>query len=131
MPNYPANLRYTKEHEWAKQEGDLVRIGITEFAVEQLGDVTLVDLPEAGTQLHALAHFGDIESVKAVSELFAPLSGEVVEANGALLDSPELANDSPYHDGWMLLVRPSNPREFESLMSPQAYEQYVGSLEQG
>ena len=125
MANYPADLKYTKEHEWARVEGDLVRIGITLFAVEQLGDVTLVDLPDPGTQVEGAAHFGEIESVKAVSELFAPVSGEVVEVNTALADSPELVNESPYERGWMVVIRPSDPAELEELLSPAAYEQLL------
>jgi len=128
LSNYPTHLRYTKEHEWALVEDDLVRIGITLFAVEQLGDVTLVDLPEPGTQIEAGVHFGEIESVKAVSELYAPVSGEVVEVNAALADSPELVNDTPYGDGWMVLIRPSEPGELEQLLTADAYEQFLGSL---
>ena len=93
MSDIPKQLRYTKDHEWARREGDLVRVGITQYAVDQLGDVTLVDLPKAGTELAAAAHFGDIESVKAVSELFAPLSGSVVEVNGELENAPERVNE--------------------------------------
>lgn len=129
MANYPAHLKYTKEHEWAQVDGDLVRVGITLFAVEQLGDVTLVELPEPGTQVEAAAHFGEIESVKAVSELFAPVSGEVVEVNPALADSPELVNEAPYGDGWMLVIRASDPEELDDLLSAEAYEQFLGSLE--
>jgi len=128
MAQYPEHLRYTKQHEWAAIEGDLVRIGITLHAVEQLGDVTLVDLPEVGTQLEAEAHFGDIESVKAVSELFAPVSGEVVESNDALADRPELVNESPYGEGWMVVVRVSEPGELRELLDARAYEAYVSSL---
>lgn len=129
MANYPADLRYTKDHEWARREGDLVRVGITAFAVEQLGDVTLVDLPAKGTKLSAAAHFGDIESVKAVSELFAPISGEVVDVNAALADHPEAVNDSPYDKGWMLLVRPSNPADLDKLFDTAAYEAFLGTLD--
>jgi glycine cleavage system H protein len=129
MANYPADLRYTKDHEWARREGDLVRIGITAFAVEQLGDVTLVDLPAKGAQLKAAAHFGDIESVKAVSELFAPLSGEVVEVNAALTDRPEFVNESPYDKGWMLVIRPSSSAELDSLFDSAAYEAFLGTLD--
>ncbi len=125
----PSDLRYTKEHEWARVEGDLVRIGITAYAVEQLGDVTLVDLPEVGSDLQAGERFGEVESVKAVSELFAPVSGEVVERNEALDDSPELLNESPYDEGWMLLIRPSDDAELGRLMDPAHYEEYLGSLE--
>src|SRR5437868_6413065 len=101
MANYPAELKYTKDHEWARREAQGIRVGITEFAVEQLGDVTLVDLPAKGTKLKAGAHFGDIESVKAVSELFAPLSGTVLEVNTELGDHPEHVNETPYEKGWM------------------------------
>ena len=129
MATFPANLRYTKDHEWASDEADVVRIGITSFAVEQLGDITLVDLPEPQTTLEALAHFGDIESVKAVSELFAPISGEIVEINDQLQESPELVNEAPYGEGWMVLIRPTDKRELKALMDADAYEQFVGTLE--
>jgi glycine cleavage system H protein len=128
MANYPAELKYTKDHEWAKVEGDLVRIGITEYAVEQLGDVTLVDLPEAGSTVDASGHFGDIESVKAVSELFAPLAGEVVEVNSELADKPELVNDAPYEGGWMIVLRPADAADLDGLMDAAAYEAFLGTL---
>jgi glycine cleavage system H protein len=128
MANYPNELKYTREHEWAKLEGDLVRIGITTFAVEQLGDVTLVDLPAKGTKISAGKHFGDIESVKAVSELFAPVTGEVVDANTTLTDSPEQVNDSPYGKGWMLVIRPSNPAELQGLLTAEEYTAFLGTL---
>ena len=128
MAKYPATLKYTKDHEWAKREGDLVRIGITEFAVEQLGEVTLVDLPAVGTRIQLGKHFGDIESVKAVSELFAPVNGEVVEVNAALADKPELVNDAPYEAGWMLVVRPASAADLDALLDVGAYEAHVGSL---
>jgi glycine cleavage system H protein len=128
MANYPADLKYTKDHEWARVEGNLVRIGITTYAVEQLGDVTLVDLPKSGAPMKATAHFGDIESVKAVSELFAPISGEVVEVNSALGDNPELVNESPYGDGWMLLIKPSDPKDLDRLLDSAAYAHHVSAL---
>jgi glycine cleavage system H protein len=128
MSKYPADLKYTKDHEWARLEGELVRIGITEYAVEQLGDVTLVDLPALGAKLKAAAHFGDIESVKAVSELFAPLSGEVVEVNTALADRPELVNEAPYERGWMVVLKPSDGSQLAALLDVAAYEAHVGSL---
>jgi glycine cleavage system H protein len=128
MPNYPSDVKYTKDHEWARSEAGLVRIGITVYAVEQLGDVTLVDLPKVGTRLQAASHFGDIESVKAVSELFAPLSGEVVEVNEALADKPELVNEAPYGAGWMVVLKPANPGELERLLDAQAYERLLGTL---
>jgi glycine cleavage system H protein len=129
MANNPTELKYTKDHEWARVEGDLVRIGITAYAVEQLGDVTLVDLPKRGTQIEAAAHFGDIESVKAVSELFAPVTGEVVAVNEKLANQPELVNESPYTDGWMLLIRPANQAELQKLLDAAAYDGYLGSLQ--
>lgn len=129
MSEIPKDLRYTKDHEWARRVGDLVEVGISAYAVEQLGDVTLVDLPEPGTKLATHKRFGDIESVKTVSELFAPLSGEVVEVNEALKDRPELINDSAYQDGWMLRLRPANAAELDSLMDAAAYTEYLGTLD--
>jgi glycine cleavage system H protein len=128
MANYPADLKYTKDHEWARIEGGLVRIGITVYAVEQLGDVTLVDLPKVGEKLSATAHFGDIESVKAVSELFAPISGEVIEVNPALADKPELVNEAPYGDGWMLLIKPASAKDLDNLLDAASYERHLGAL---
>jgi len=126
---YPADVKYTKDHEWARKEGDLVRVGITAYAVEQLGDVTLVDLPKAGAAVKAHARFGDIESVKTVSELFAPISGEVVEVNGALEGSPELVNEGAYTKGWMIVVRPSNASELDELMDADGYEAFLGTID--
>lgn len=125
----PQDLRYTKDHEWARTAGDLIEVGITAYAVTQLGDVTLVDLPEPGTQLQPHKRFGDIESVKTVSELFAPLAGEVVEVNQALRDQPELVNDAPYGEGWMVRIRPSAAGELDGLMDAAQYEKYLGSLD--
>src|SRR5207247_2767464 len=102
MANVPADLRYTKEHEWAKLEGDRARIGITAFAQEQLGDVVFVELPKVGARVTAMQTFGVVESVKAVSDLFAPVSGEVVEVNSTLTKKPETVNADPYGDGWMM-----------------------------
>lgn len=129
MSQYPTDVKYTKEHEWARVEGDLVRVGITAYAVEQLGDVTLVDLPSVGATVTAHERFGDIESVKTVSELFAPVGGEVVETNGALEDRPELVNESPYEDGWMIVIKPSDASELDQLMDAAAYEAYLGTLD--
>lgn len=130
MADYPSELKYTKDHEWARTESDgRVRVGITAYAVEQLGDVTLVDLPSVGTAIDAGTRFGDIESVKAVSELIAPISGKVVEINEALEDQPELVNDSPYGDGWMLLVEPNDASSLEGLLDAAAYEAYLGTLD--
>ncbi|MDD9945875.1 MAG: glycine cleavage system protein GcvH [Myxococcales bacterium] len=127
MSDYPSDLKYTNEHEWAKRDGDLIRIGITLHAVEQLGDVTLVDLPEVGTQVETNGHFGDIESVKAVSELFSPLAGEIVEVNERLAEAPELVNDAPYGEGWMVAIRPSDSSQFDGLMDAEAYQEFLAS----
>ncbi|MGH1343219.1 MAG: glycine cleavage system protein GcvH [Nannocystales bacterium] len=121
MSEFPADLRYTKEHEWARKEGDLLVVGITSHAVEQLGDITMVTLPEAGTALTVGETFGDVDSVKAVSELYAPVDGEVVEINAALEDAPESVNEAPYEGGWMLKIKPSDPAAFEGLMDVEAY----------
>lgn len=128
MANNPAELKYTKDHEWARIEGDLVRVGITQHAVDQLGDVTLVDLPKVGSAVKAGAHFGDIESVKAVSELFAPVGGEVVEVNAALANKPELVNESPYEAGWMIVLRPSERGQLDALLDAAAYDAFLGTL---
>lgn len=125
MANYPADLKYTKDHEWARREAQGIRVGITEFAVEQLGDVTLVDLPAKGAKLKAGAHFGDIESVKAVSELFAPISGTVLEVNSALADHPEHVNDGPYDKGWMLLIAPDVDADYDKLLDAAAYQKLL------
>jgi glycine cleavage system H protein len=126
MPS-PGDLRYTKEHEWLRVEGDTGTIGITDYAQDQLGDIVYVDLPAAGATVEYLAKFGEIESVKAVSELFAPVSGEVIEANAALADSPQLVNDSPFGEGWMLRVRLTNSAELDQLLSAAQYDDYVAT----
>ena len=126
---YPRDLRYTKEHEWARVEGDLVRVGVTDYAVEQLGDVTLVDMPPPGADVQAHERFGDIESVKTVSELFCPVSGEITETNTELESSPEILNEGPYKDGWLVVIRPSDPGELDELMDAAKYEEYIGTLE--
>jgi glycine cleavage system H protein len=129
MSEIPKELRYTKEHEWARKVGDLIEVGITRYAVSQLGDVTLVDLPAVGRLLDARGPFGDIESVKTVSELYAPVAGEVVEVNDKLKDQPELVNESCYETGWMIRIKPSALAEFAALLDSTAYETYVGELE--
>lgn len=129
MTTYPRDLHYTREHEWARVEDDLIRVGITAYAVEQLGDVTLVDMPTPGEDVQAHERFGDIESVKTVSELFAPVSGEVVEINTALESSPELVNEGPYDQGWLIKIRPSDRRELAELMDAPGYEDYLGTLD--
>jgi glycine cleavage system H protein len=125
MANVPKDLRYTREHEWAKQEGDRVRVGITAYAQEQLGDVVFVELPKVGVKVTASKNFGVVESVKAVSDLFAPVSGEVVEVNGELGQKPEIVNQDPYGKGWMLVVRPTSKGEWEQLLTAQQYEELI------
>jgi glycine cleavage system H protein len=125
MSEIPADLRYTREHEWAKREGNRVRIGITAYAQEQLGDVVFVELPKVGSKVTAHQTFGVVESVKAVSDLFAPVSGDVIEINGELAQSPQTVNQEPYARGWMLLVAPSSAAEFDQLLTPQQYEQFL------
>jgi glycine cleavage system H protein len=123
--NVPADLRYTKDHEWARREGDVIVVGITSHAVEQLGDITLVTLPDAGTKVTAGERFGDVDSVKAVSELYAPLTGEIVEKNPELDANPERVNDDPYTAGWMIKIRPANAADFDALLDAAAYEKLV------
>jgi glycine cleavage system H protein len=118
----PADLRYTKEHEWVRLDGDEATIGITDFAAEQLGDVVFVELPDAGRTLDQFAAFGVVESVKAVSDLFAPVSGEVIEPNAALAATPELVNSDPFGEGWMLRVRLAEPSQVDDLLDADAYE---------
>jgi glycine cleavage system H protein len=123
--NVPKDLKYTREHEWAKQEGDRVRVGITAYAQEQLGDVVFVELPKVGAKVTATKNFGVVESVKAVSDLFAPLSGEVVEINPELSQKPETVNQDPYGRGWMILVKPSSKGEWDQLLTAQQYEDFL------
>jgi glycine cleavage system H protein len=125
MANVPKELKYTREHEWAKQEGDKVRVGITAYAQEQLGDVVFVELPKTGARVTATKGFGVVESVKAVSDLFAPVSGEVVEINGELTQKPETVNQDPYGKGWMIVVKPSNKAEWDQLLTAQQYEAFL------
>ncbi len=124
--NVPAELKYTKDHEWAKLDGDIVTVGITEYAQGELGDVVFVELPEAGDSVEKEETFGTIEAVKAVADLFSPVSGEVVEANEALGDTPEIVNTDPYGDGWMVKIKLSNPDDWDTLMSAEAYEELIG-----
>ena len=124
MPS-PPDLKYTKEHEWVRMEGDTGTVGITDYAQDQLGDIVFVDLPSAGTTVSQMQKFGEIESVKAVSELFSPVSGEVSEVNTALADQPELVNDSPHGEGWMLRIRLSEPAEIDQLLTAQEYDEFT------
>ena len=122
--SYPADLKYTKEHEWIRVEGTTGVIGITDFAQQQLGDVVYVELPDVGSKMTAGQVFGTIESVKAVSELFAPVTGEVTETNGSLKDRPDQVNSKP-HDTWMVKVKMTNSGELASLLDAGAYEQLI------
>jgi glycine cleavage system H protein len=123
---FPDNLRYTKEHEWVREEGDgRVRVGITDFAQDALGDVVYVDVPEVGTSVTANQPFSEVESTKSVSDVYAPVSGSVIERNGALEERPELVNEQPYGDGWIVALEVSNPSELEALMDAAAYRALV------
>jgi glycine cleavage system H protein len=123
---YPSDLKYTKDHEWIRITGDTAEIGITDYAQQQLGDVVYVELPEVGRNVAEGESFGSIESVKAVSELFAPMSGEVIDVNAALREHPEAVNQNP-HSTWMLKVRLSDPAATESLLESAQYESLLGS----
>ena len=129
MANVPEGLYYSKDHEWLRVEGETGTVGITDHAQHSLGDVVYVELPKAGETFAAHDTFGSVESVKAVSELFLPVAGEVTEVNGSLSDEPEKVNTDPYGDGWMLRVKLSNRGEVDSLLSAAEYEDYLGSLE--
>ena len=122
---YPADLRYTKKHEWIRVDGDRGRVGITQYAQEQLGDVVFVELPAVGKRVRHMEPFGVVESVKAVSDLYAPVSGEVVEVNAALPDKPELVNSDPYGGAWMIVVKLAEPKELEALMTAEAYQAFL------
>lgn len=122
---FPDDLKYTKEHEWARIDGTRVMVGITDFAQEELGDVVFVELPEIGASVEAEGAFGVVESVKAVSDLFSPISGTVVDVNRVLEDQPELVNDSPYGDGWMIVIEASNTAELDGLLSAADYQTYI------
>ena len=117
----PQGLYYTKEHEWAELDGDIVTVGITDYAQGELGDIVFVELPEIGASVEQNNAFGTIEAVKAVADLYAPVSGEIVEVNTALEDTPELVNQAPYGDGWMVSIRISDESELEDLMDADAY----------
>ena len=122
---YPDDVRYTHEHEWAREEGGVVAVGITSYATEQLGDVVFVELPEVGRKLETGKPFGVVEAVKTVSDLYAPIAGEVVEVNGAVGDNPALVNQSPFEEGWLIKIRPANGGEFGKLLSNVDYEKLV------
>jgi glycine cleavage system H protein len=123
----PSDLRYTKDHEWVRVDGDVATVGITEYAASQLGDIVFVELPDAGRSLEQFAAFGVVESVKAVSDLFAPLTGTVAEANGALTGAPELVNSEPYGEGWMIRLTLTAPAEVDELLDATAYDALIAA----
>ena len=126
MSDLPQDLQFTKDHEWARKNDDgTFTVGITAHAVEQLGDITAVSLPDAGESLDAGERFGDIDSVKAVSDLYAPLAGEVTEINGGLEDEPEVINEDPYGKGWMIKLRPADGASLDALMDAAAYQKLL------
>jgi glycine cleavage system H protein len=124
---YPENLRYTKEHEWVRVEGDTGTIGITDHAQQELGDIVYVDLPKVGTRLEQGKTAGSVESVKAVSDIYAPVSGEVTEINQALADAPEKLNADPHGEAWLMKIKLSAPGELEKLLSAAEYQTYIGA----
>jgi glycine cleavage system H protein len=127
MSNFPSELRYTNDHEWIRVQGTSWRVGITQFAVDALGDITLVDLPKEGDQVTKGQRFGTVESVKSVSDLYSPVSGRVVSVNSALKDAPEDVNAEPYGKGWMIEVEPHDKGELDELMTADAYAQHVAA----
>ncbi len=124
----PAGRKYTKEHEWVKVDGDIAEIGITDYAQDSLGDIVFLELPEKGDEIEKEESFGVVESVKAVSDLYTPLSGTIEETNEPLADTPELINEHPYEDGWMIRIKMSDASELEELMDASAYEDYVKEI---
>jgi len=125
MSNLPEDLLYSEEHEWIKKEGDKLRIGITDFAQSELGDIVFVELPEEGDEIEAGESFGSVESVKTVSELYSPISGTVVEVNEDLDDTPEAVNESPYESAWMIVVEPSDESELDKLLTAEQYKAFI------
>lgn len=125
MLSTPKDLRYSKEHEWVKVEDGKVRVGITHFAQAELGDIVFVELPQVGDEIQLNEPFGSVESVKTVSELYAPVSGKVVEINNELEDSPEFVNESPYEQAWMIVIEPTDLSEVEALLTPEQYDELI------
>ena len=119
---YPDDLKYSKEHEWVRMEGNIAQIGVTVFAQDSLGDVVFIDLPDVGTEVRQFQKFGEIESVKAVSDLFSPIAGTIVDANSAAIDNPETVNTDPYGSGWLIKVEISDPLQLDELMDAETYE---------
>ena len=124
--DYPNDLRYTNEHEWVRVNGKIATVGITAYAVEQLGDITMIDLPKEGEKFAREAQIASVESVKAVSDIYAPISGTVLKVNAPLADSPEMLNEDCYDEGWIVELEISNPKEIEGLMTSAEYEKYIG-----
>lgn len=122
---FPEELRYTKEHEWARVEGERVRVGITDFAQDALGDVVYVDLPEVGARIEADQPFGEVESTKSVSDVYSPLAGTIVERNPLIDDRPELVNEQPYGEGWLVVLAPDDPSTLERLLDAEAYRAFT------
>ena len=122
---FPEDLRYTKEHEWARADGARIRVGITDFAQDALGDVVYVDLPEVGAEVTASQAFGEVESTKSVSDVFSPLSGTIVERNPLLDERPELVNEQPYGDGWLIVIEVADPALVEQLLDAAAYQAFI------
>ena len=122
---FPNDVKYTEQHEWLRMEGSRARIGITDYAQDALGDVVYVDIPEVGTEIRAGEPFGEVESTKSVSDVYAPVSGTVVDRNAALVEAPELVNQGPYGDGWMILIEPSDPSEMAGLLDAAAYRAFA------
>lgn len=123
--NFPTNVKYTKEHEWIRLEGDVAYVGITDYAQEQLGDIVFVDIPTEGETLAADEVFGTIEVVKTISDLFLPVAGEILEQNEALADQPELVNQDPYGEGWLIKIKPTADADFDSLLDAEAYKALI------
>ncbi len=126
--HFPEDLKYTKEHEWIKIENDEGVIGITDYAQDQLGDIVYVELPEAGETFNAMESFGSIDSVKTSSELYIPVSGEVIEVNEDVIDRPELVNEDPYGKGWLIKIRITNPEDLKNLLDASAYRTFIENL---
>ena len=127
--NLPDDVRYAEDHEWARTEGDRVRVGLSDYAQDQLGDIVFVELPKPGDSFEKGEEFGTVESVKAVAELYMPIGGEILSVNSALENSPELINEKPYKDGWMIEVKPSEPSELDSLMTREDYLEMLKGIE--
>ncbi len=125
MSNIPENLRYSKDHEWVGVDGDIATVGITDYAQHALGDVVYIDMPRVGDKLSAHEAFGSVESVKAVSEIFMPIAGEITEVNDGLNDTPEAVNNEPYTDGWMIKLKMDNPGEADAMLSAEEYDEYL------